>query len=303
MTTFQPAVESQSQSQTLAQKMSSGRLPVGEALRYAIQVAESLQRLHDEGRVHGSLSPAAIAINGRDLYLLPASDAPGSAAYTAPEVAQGHPADARADIFGFGAILYEMLTGERAFQGDDPHGVPSSGSRPVDRVVQTCVAEDPNKRYQKITKLMLELKLLAVAARRAESAAPVKKEDAAELLRADMVRLEQRIVERFDAQERARTELAHSVGAAIEELRAEVDAAAKRDAALEHSLDTLDRAAADVRDSVTKDLESVSTTLKSYASAIDSARIAMAQTDNLVERVVEALEALQAIVLEDTAGQ
>ena len=150
---------------------------------------------------------------------------------------------------------------------------------------------------------MLELKLLAVAARRAESAAPVKKEDAAELLRADMVRLEQRIVERFDAQERVRTELAHSVGAAIEELRAEVDAAAKRDAALEHSLDTLDRAAADVRDSVTKDLESVSTTLKSYASAIDSARIAMAQTDNLVERVVEALEALQAIVLEDTAGQ
>jgi hypothetical protein len=82
-----------------------------------------------------------------------------------------------------------------------------------------------------------------------------------------------------------------------------VDAAAKRDAALEHSLDTLDRAAADVRESVTKDLESVSTTLKSYASAIDSARIAMAQTDNLVERVVEALEALQAIVLDGTASQ
>src|SRR5262245_42848691 len=111
MTTFQPAVESQ----TLAQKLAGGRLPAGEALRYAIQVAESLQRLHDEGRVHGALSPAAIAISGRDLYLLPSGEGNGTASYTAPEVSRGEAADTRSDIFGFGAILYEMLTGERAF--------------------------------------------------------------------------------------------------------------------------------------------------------------------------------------------
>src|SRR5262245_8314212 len=109
MTTFQPAVDSQ----TLAQKMAAGRLPASEALRYAIQVAESLHRLHDEGRVHGALSPAAIAVNGRELYLLPA----GENGYTAPEVVLGQPADARSDIFAFGVILYEMLTGERAFRG------------------------------------------------------------------------------------------------------------------------------------------------------------------------------------------
>src|SRR5262245_25669173 len=198
MTTFQPAIESQ----TLAQKMASGRLPVAEALRYAIQVAESLQRLHDEGRVHGGLSPTSIALNGRDLYLLPAGDPSAAAPYIAPEVLHGNTADTRADIFAFGAILYEMLTGERAFPADGSHAAPSSGSRPVDRVVQTCVAEDPNKRYQKIAKLMLELKLLAVAARRAESAVPVKKEDEVEAVRADIAKMEQRLVERLDMQDR-----------------------------------------------------------------------------------------------------
>ncbi len=165
MTSFETATDTHS----LAQKLASGRLPVAEALRYAIQMAESLQRLHEEGRVHGALTPASTAIYGRDLQLQPAGQEPGITPYTAPEVAQGSAPDARADIFAFGAILFEMLTGEPAFRADSPRVLPSSGSRPVDRVVHTCLADDPNKRYQRITKLMLELKLLAVAARRAES--------------------------------------------------------------------------------------------------------------------------------------
>lgn len=298
MTAFQPAIESQ----TLSQKMTIGRLPASEALRYAIQIAESLQRLHDEGRVHGSLSPAAAMVSGGHVHLLPAVEPAVGGPYSAPEVALGSAPDARADIFSFGAMLFEMLTGERALRGDGLHAVPSSGSRPVDRVVQTCLAEDPNKRYQRIAKLMLELKLLAVAARRAESAA-AKRDDPATMLRMEMRQMEERIVERFDMQERARTELAQAVDAALQDLRGQIDTAAQRDAALEQSTAALHLAAASLRDSTVAELDSLGSTLNVHASAIDSARTAMAQTDNLVERVVEALEALQSIVLEGTAGQ
>ena len=123
MTTFQPALESQ----TLSQKMAVGRMPAGEALRIALQVAEELQRLHDEGRVHGALSPSSIATSGRDVYLLPAGDAMSGVPYMSPEAAQGSTPDARSDIFSFGAILFEMLTGERAFRPDAPHVAPRVG--------------------------------------------------------------------------------------------------------------------------------------------------------------------------------
>ena len=355
MTSLQPVP---SETQTLDVRMAAGRMPASEALRYAIMLAESIQRLHEEGRVHGALSPASIAIRNGGLELLQGGS---DTRYMAPEVAQGHPADARADIFSFGAILYEILTGQKAFPEGGLYAVPSSGSRPVDRVVQTCLAEDPNKRYQRIPKLFLELKLLAVAARRAESASAVRREDPAAVLRGEMRLMEDRIAARIESHDRARAELEGLVTNSLLELRtqltnsmAQLDAGAQRMMSLEQSVDTavqrmvsleqsvdggvqrvasleqsvdggaqrvasleqslvtgsqrvatleqsvdsIDRAAAEVRDTVTKDLEAFSKSLKSHASAIESARIAMSQTDNLVERVVEALEALQSIVLE-----
>src|SRR5688572_21347967 len=123
MTSLQPIP---SETETLDVRMAAGRMPATEALRYAIMLAESIQRMHDEGRVHGALSPASIAIRNGSLELLPGG---GDARYMAPEVAQGHPADARSDIFSFGAILYEILTAQKAFPEGGLYAVPSSGSR------------------------------------------------------------------------------------------------------------------------------------------------------------------------------
>src|SRR5450755_4631597 len=105
---------------TLAHRLSAGRLPTVEALRYAIQLADSLRLLHDSGRAHGAVMPSNLALVSGKVELLPATEAWAKMVtpYTAPEVAQGHAADARSDLFGFGAILFEMLTGRRAFDGE-----------------------------------------------------------------------------------------------------------------------------------------------------------------------------------------
>src|SRR5215471_1791251 len=107
---------------TLAERMSGGLLPVTEALELAMTLAESLRLWHDDGRIHGEITPATLRVNGGALELTP--PAPGPAApvtpYTAPEILRGRKPDPRADIFAFGAIVFEMLTGRRAFEGTGP---------------------------------------------------------------------------------------------------------------------------------------------------------------------------------------
>src|SRR6185503_20844393 len=100
-----------STSNTLAERMTAGRLPAAEVLRVANLLAEQLRQLHAEGIVHGTLSPWAVAIDGQDVRICAAPES-GSVdtPYAAPEVASGKPADARSDIYSFGAIFYEMFT-------------------------------------------------------------------------------------------------------------------------------------------------------------------------------------------------
>jgi len=104
---------------TLAQRLTEARIPVPEALHYAMSLAESLRKLHDAGKAHGSVSPSSIAVTATGLELIPSLGPPATVTpYTAPEVLQGQPADARSDIFSFGALVFEMLTGKRAFDAD-----------------------------------------------------------------------------------------------------------------------------------------------------------------------------------------
>ena len=133
--------------ETLADRLKSGALPINEALGIARQVADALQAAHDKGIIHRDLKPANIALgaDGRvkvldfglakvmeggaatDLSVSPTLSLAftqggvivGTAAYMAPEQARGKPVDKRADIWAFGCVLYEMLTGRRAFDGDD----------------------------------------------------------------------------------------------------------------------------------------------------------------------------------------
>lgn len=350
-------------SQTLGERMAQGRIPVPDALRYAMLLAEALRKVHDSGQAHGAVSPGAIAITRTGLELLPALGSVGTVTpYTAPEVAEGRAADSRSDVFSFGTILYEMLTGRVAFSGEGAEltsalatAPPPSGSPAVDRLVASCVAKDPAQRWQRMQKLLLELKLLAVAVQRAETPrretpdpAPAIRAEVQEMearmsatlagfegrmdavhehiagveaaLRqnaAELTRVEQALMERIERLERTTSDaVANLEKAGIERLarveQAAVNAgherlwrleeamggAGDRMERLEGTLAAVRQDAATLRESVSDDLAMFDKALKSQNTAIESARTAMSQTDDLVERVVEALESLQSVVLD-----
>src|SRR5262249_28712059 len=114
-----------------------GPLPLRECLSLAMQIATALEAAHAQGVVHPDLKPANILVHRGSVKLLdfghakqlasgPSKDEPitltgpvlGTAAYMSPEQAQGKSADARSDVFAFGAVLYELVSGQRAFPGD-----------------------------------------------------------------------------------------------------------------------------------------------------------------------------------------
>jgi len=362
-------------SQTLAQRMAQGRIPVQDALRYSGILADALRKIHESGHVHGALTPGCVALNRNGLELLTALRTTGEITpYTAPEVVQGYPADSRSDIFSFGAIVYEMLTGHPAFAGDTRDALAAaiassapapSGSPAVDRLVGTCLAKDPAARLQRVQKLILELKLLAVAVRRTE--APARREAVDAEVRGHVEELEARLNTRIGRMEQSIAGLLDRLGgietavrggseqsnavnervgrveqgletvggrfAALEQRISQAEAVHPRVGAIEQTLKTagprfesfdqrilhveqalktaaeyLERVEHGVesmrqendtlRSNVTEDLRMFEQALKHQGSTIESARTAMAQTDDLVERVVEALESLQSVVLE-----
>jgi Tol biopolymer transport system component/predicted Ser/Thr protein kinase len=157
-----------------------GPLPLGKAVEYASEILDALDAAHRKGVVHRDLKPANILISKQGVKLLDfglAKQVPpvgseatvtkgltvagsilGTVQYMAPEQLQGKPVDARSDLFSFGCVLYEMLTGKRAFEGENPASViaavlerepaPLEISPPLDRVVERCLAKDPDRRFQ-----------------------------------------------------------------------------------------------------------------------------------------------------------
>jgi len=308
-----------------------------------MSLAESLRKLHDAGKAHGSVTPSGITLTGTGLDLIPSLGPPASVTpYTAPEVLQGKPADARSDVFAFGALFYEMLTGRRAFDGDGQTALtlalvnsapPPSGSSAVDRLVAGCVAKSPAARWQRMQKIIMELKLLTVAARRAD-AQPAPRGVSDTALRSEIQQLEGRWNARLAAHEKSVAEIEQAAGAAVAALREQVaglssqlaevekrpvepaidvdgltkqisahvdatlEAVSQRMTRAEQSTEEIRQHFSTLQENVAADLHDFEQTLKAQAGAIESARTAMAQTDDLVERVVEALELLQSSVLD-----
>jgi Tol biopolymer transport system component len=194
--------------ESLDTRITRGPLPVDEAVGIAMQIAEALDAAHEKGIVHRDLKPANIVLtrdgqvkvldfglakatdtaNGasRDAMNSPTITSPamlssvgvilGTAAYMSPEQAKGRPADKRSDVWAFGCILFEMLTGHRAFAGEDVsdtlasvlRGEPDWRALPTDAthltgVLQRCLDKDPKQRLRDIADVKLWLEAAPVS--------------------------------------------------------------------------------------------------------------------------------------------
>jgi serine/threonine protein kinase len=159
-----------------------GPLRVEEAIRLALQITGALEEAHGRGILHRDLKPENILVSGKGAAklldfglakLMTDSDTDvtktaegtvlGTAAYMAPEQAEGKPLDERSDVFSFGAVLYEMLSGNRAFGGnstaqvmsavlrDDPS--PLHAPAELQRIVKKCLAKQRKDRFPSMRKL------------------------------------------------------------------------------------------------------------------------------------------------------
>jgi serine/threonine protein kinase len=154
---------------SLAERIAAGALSVREALHYAIATAEALRMVHGRGRAYAALQPASVMIPDGGVQLVPISLALITP-YFSPEQLQGRELDPRSDIFSLGALLYEMLSGRRAFAATtkpalrfeilDGEPAPLQNVPPaVSQLVMRCLEKKPERRVQRMEILLAELKL------------------------------------------------------------------------------------------------------------------------------------------------
>ena len=185
----------------LSQRIAKGAIPLDEALPIAKQIAKALEAAHEQGIIHRDLKPANIKVRADgtvkvlDFGLAKALDPPrasnpnvtnsptlslhatqagiilGTAPYMSPEQARGKPVDKRSDVWAFGVVLFEMLTGQRAFEGDDLsmtlaavmmklppwEALPAATPPDVRRLLLRCLQKEPARRQRDIGDALLDL--------------------------------------------------------------------------------------------------------------------------------------------------
>ena len=203
------------QGQTLRERLMAGVVPVRKAVDYAQQITRGLAAAHDRGIIHRDLKPENLFIT-RDgvvkildfgLAKLVSSDSAtqntvtqlgsqagaviGTMGYMAPEQVRGQTVDQRCDIFSLGAVLYEMISGQRAFHGDtqadtvsailkeDPPELTEQAAKvppALARIVQRCLEKDPAERFQSARDLGFNLELLSSASSSSSGTVPAIQE-------------------------------------------------------------------------------------------------------------------------------
>ena len=190
---------------TLADRIAKGPIPVDEALPIAKQIAEALEAAHEAGVIHRDLKPANIKVRddgtvkvldfglAKALDTTPTDDPSqsptltaaatqmgvimGTAAYMSPEQASGETTDKRSDIWSFGVVLFEMLTGQRLFSGKtvshvlasvlktDPDwkALPTTTPQPLTRLLRRCLEKEPKRRLREVTEAVIHLEEAATA--------------------------------------------------------------------------------------------------------------------------------------------
>jgi serine/threonine-protein kinase len=186
-----------------------GPLRADDALRIALQIAAALEAAHRKGIIHRDLKPANIMVtedgsvklldfglakiadpNGAETTRTVAGTVLGTAAYMAPEQAEGRPLDARSDIFSFGAVVYELVAGRRAFPGDsmasvmssllrdEPKPLGSAGPPGLEPILMRCLRKHAEDRFQQMQEVRAALEVLraptqAVPAQQARAEASI----------------------------------------------------------------------------------------------------------------------------------
>ena len=206
--------------ETLSHRLVRGAIPPDQVLKYGSEICDGLDKAHRSGVVHRDLKPGNIMLTKSGAKLLdfglakppaPMNAAPagltgaltvtspatpltqqgslvGTFQYMAPEQIEGREADARSDIFSLGAVLYEMTTGKRAFEGKSMLSVasailekdpePISNIQPLvppalDHTIRTCLAKDPEERFQTAHDVKLQLKWISQGGSQAGVAKPI----------------------------------------------------------------------------------------------------------------------------------